>query len=109
MDDVEHVAEGVRGFLLGLDEFVQERRFLNGMGLGYDQVVSVWEEFEGVVQEVSGSGVKGCFYAEESDGEGVLCFFRGVWYGFEVVNLGYDSFVFVIFGVEVSFGLFFYI
>jgi hypothetical protein len=56
-----------------------------------DQVVTVRELFECVLQKVLRARVKSCLHAEERDGEGVLEAVRSVRDGSQVVDLLNDA------------------
>ena len=72
MDQIEHVTERVVHRLRHQSKLAKECILGHCVGLGDDQVVPVWEELEGILEEVDRSTVNSCFHTEQSDREGVL-------------------------------------
>ncbi len=57
------------------------------MRLGHDQVVSVWEKTESILEEVDRSAIDSGFHTEERDCEGVLGILRWVRDHGKIINL----------------------
>lgn len=79
MDNVEHVREGVVHALGHKSELAQKSILGHCVRLSHNQVVSVWEQIEGILEEVDRSAVDGCLHTEESDGKSVFGILGRIW------------------------------
>lgn len=87
MDDVEHMREGVVHALGDKSELAQKSILRHGVRLSHNQVVSVWEKIECILEEIDRSAVDSCLHTEESDGKSVFGILRRIWDHSQVVDL----------------------